>query len=285
MRMWRNWQTRWVQVSVLAREWRFKSSHPHQSISLLLLWVSIGVSLLSGAPCSAVPWQTYQDTQLFRFPATGLYFYSTTRIAIDADGAPNAYHPENRGSDDLKNAGYPGKGWKSILAVDPSDPTRPFVQPSGPFAGYFVSMTALQNRAIADKTNPERYVDARRIPYIVFPGSFAKLADTGGLGDLGIAINLADKHETPFVVADIGPSKARLGEVSIRTAENLGGHNVNPRNGAGSPKGTFVYVVFARTAQDLKWPIDESALREGARTSLAAIGGWDAVTACLAESR
>src|SRR5262245_41381921 len=30
--MWRNWQTRMVQVHVLAREWRFKSSHPHQSL-------------------------------------------------------------------------------------------------------------------------------------------------------------------------------------------------------------------------------------------------------------
>src|SRR4051794_39228933 len=31
--MWRNWQTRMVQVHVLAREWRFKSSHPHQGAS------------------------------------------------------------------------------------------------------------------------------------------------------------------------------------------------------------------------------------------------------------
>src|SRR4051794_30357686 len=30
--MWRNWQTRWVQVSVLARAWRFKSSHPHHKV-------------------------------------------------------------------------------------------------------------------------------------------------------------------------------------------------------------------------------------------------------------
>src|SRR3982750_452019 len=27
---WRNWQTRMVQVHVPSREWRFKSSHPHQ---------------------------------------------------------------------------------------------------------------------------------------------------------------------------------------------------------------------------------------------------------------
>ncbi len=30
VRIWRNWQTRMVQVHVLAREWRFKSSYPHQ---------------------------------------------------------------------------------------------------------------------------------------------------------------------------------------------------------------------------------------------------------------
>ncbi len=27
--MWRNWQTRWLQVPVGATPWRFKSSHPH----------------------------------------------------------------------------------------------------------------------------------------------------------------------------------------------------------------------------------------------------------------
>ena len=31
--MWRNWQTRTVQVRILAREWRFKSSHPHQTLN------------------------------------------------------------------------------------------------------------------------------------------------------------------------------------------------------------------------------------------------------------
>ena len=33
--MWRNWQTRMVQVHVLARVWRFKSSHPHQILRYL----------------------------------------------------------------------------------------------------------------------------------------------------------------------------------------------------------------------------------------------------------
>ncbi len=32
MRMWRNWQTRWLQVPVGATPWRFESSHPHLMI-------------------------------------------------------------------------------------------------------------------------------------------------------------------------------------------------------------------------------------------------------------
>jgi len=32
-------------------------------------------------------------------------------MSIDADGAPNAYHPDNIGLDDLKNAGYPNTSW------------------------------------------------------------------------------------------------------------------------------------------------------------------------------
>lgn len=33
MRVWRNWQTRTVQVRMGATPWRFKSSHPHHSFS------------------------------------------------------------------------------------------------------------------------------------------------------------------------------------------------------------------------------------------------------------
>jgi hypothetical protein len=34
-------------------------------------------------------------------------FFYQSKMSIDADGAPNAYHPDNIGLDDLKNAGYP----------------------------------------------------------------------------------------------------------------------------------------------------------------------------------
>jgi hypothetical protein len=54
-------------------------------------------------------------------------------------------------------------------------------------------------------------------------------------------------QESAAIVADVGPRNDPLGEVSIRLAENLGGHNVNPRNGAGMPTGRFAYVVFPRS--------------------------------------
>jgi hypothetical protein len=124
--------------------------------------------------CDAIDFLTYEGTVVRKFPGSAAYFYVTDRMAIDADGAPNAYHPEDRGIDALANAGFPHAGWKSILVADPLDPGRPFVQPAGPFAG-FVSKTTLQDPTCAE-TDPARYVDSTRVPYLVFPGAFHALA-------------------------------------------------------------------------------------------------------------
>ena len=82
-------------------------------------------------------------------------------MTIDADGAPNAYHPDNTGLDDLKNAGAPGY-WEG-LAKDKDG--EPFVQgPDDPFPGYYVSATALADRS-KPVNDPTRYVDASKIPF------------------------------------------------------------------------------------------------------------------------
>lgn len=120
-----------------------------------------------------------------KFPGSDAYFYVTERMAIDADGAPNAYHPHDTGLDALANAGFPNGGWKSILAVDPLDPTTPFVQTVGPFAGFFVSKTTLQDPT-RKETDPLRYVDSTKVPYLVFPGAFHALTGTGTTGDVGL---------------------------------------------------------------------------------------------------
>lgn len=225
-------------------------------------------------------WATYKGVALHRMDGGTAYTYRTVRIAIDADGAPNAYEPHDRGLDALGNAGFPNGGWRSVLAADPANPSRPYVQKSGEFAGYFVSMTTLADpRAAA--TDPARYVDARNVPYVVFPGRFLGMPGTGRLGVLGMARNLVTGQASPMIVADVGGRDAELGEMSVKLAENLGGQDVNPRNGRGAPRGPFAYVVFPGSEAVPPWPLDAGRLRTRAEAELAKAGGWDAVLACV----
>src|ERR1019366_5819990 len=103
-----------------------------------------------------------RDIPIGRLPGSTAFFYESG-MTIDADGAPNAYHPDNSGLDDLTNAGTPGN-WEG-LAKDRNG--EPFVQgPGDPFPGYYVSSTALADRTRPVR-DPLRYVDASNIPYVV----------------------------------------------------------------------------------------------------------------------
>ena len=230
-------------------------------------------------PCDALDWTSYKGTVLKRFPGTATFFYMTDRMEIDADGAPNAYHPDDTGLDELANAEFPNGNWRSILVADPVNPAMPAIQAAGPFAGFYISMTTLQDKT-REMTDPARYVDATQIPYIVFPGRFYAMKGTGSMGDFAMVRNLTDGKTSAALVADVGPSEAALGEVSIRLAENLGGSKVNPRNGAGKPKGPFLYVLFPRSRVDPPWPVGSQTIEETASAKLSALGGWDRVLPC-----
>lgn len=220
-------------------------------------------------------WLTYKSVDLFRPAGSTAYTYKTTRMEIDADGAPNAYHPnDHSGLDDPRNAGFPNGGWRHVLVADPADPGKPFVQPSGPNAGFFVSMTALQGAGPV--TDPKKYVDAAGIPYLVFPKTFHDIKDTGTTGDFVMAKNLNNGRTSSGIVADIGPADHPLGEVSMAMVTALGGTNPNPRNGAGKPPGTFRYVVFPRSRKTPRWPLTAAQIDQEAQTLLAAAGGWNA---------
>jgi hypothetical protein len=144
-------------------------------------------------------------------------------------------------------------------------------------------MTTLQDRTKAT-TNPARYVDSRAVPYIVFPGNFFKMAGTGRLGVLGVARNLSSGQTSPMIFADVGAANHKLGEVSIKLAENLGGHDVNPRTGGGAPRGPFAYIIFPDSEAAPPWPLSADELQRRTEAELAKIGGWDAVLACAGRS-
>ena len=71
-------------------------------------------------------------------------------MAIDADGAPNAYGPHDRGLDRLANARRHHR-WIGI-ATDKRG--KPLVQQKGRYRGYYVSTTSLQSAAIRNPANP-----------------------------------------------------------------------------------------------------------------------------------
>jgi len=210
----------------------------------IFILISFASQILFANSCEFKKWSSYKKVDLLSHPSKKAYIFKTSHKAIDADGAPNAYHPNKSALDYLENAGYPNTSWwKSVLVADPNNSTKAYIQKDGKYKGYFVSKTSLQNN---DKKviDPSRYIDATKIPYLVFPKSFYNKKGTGLLGDHGYAINLSNGKESTFIVADIGPTNAKLGEISIALAEALGGENPNPKNGRGVPTGEILYILF-----------------------------------------
>lgn len=224
---------------------------------------------------SHVKWLLYEGVDIFRIKDDA-YSYIPNHVALDADGCPRAYHPDDIGLDFNQNAGYPNKGWLSVLVEDPNQPGKPYVQTSGETKGFFVSKTSLMDPSSQRPvTDPAKYVDSERFPYIVFPGGFFAIKGTGSWGDVVMCRTLTgDTHQSSAIVADGGPTKAPLGEISLKLAAALGGHNPNPRNGSGAPRGPIQYVVFPGSRVHPVWPRTAADIHQQATDLLKSIGGW-----------
>jgi hypothetical protein len=187
------------------------------------------------------PAQKIGDAVLFQ---SGMY--------VDADGAPNAYGPHNRGLDFTANAVRGGR----FLSVATHPDGKPVIQRSGRFKGFYVSTTSLHNAA-GSPTAPGTYVDARKIPYIVLPPEFVKQFDVA-LGDLAVVTNQRNGKTSFAIFADVGPH-GKIGEGSVALARALG-INDDPRYG-GTGNSSIAYLVFPqsglgpgklRTAKEIK---------------------------------
>jgi hypothetical protein len=175
-----------------------------------------------------------RDIPIGRLSGGAAFFYESG-MTIDADGAPNAYHPDNTGLDDLANAGTPGR-WEG-LAKDADG--EPIIQgPNDPFPGYYVSATALADRS-KPANDPTRYVDASKIPFVVLPGGMARQLGARP-GDFAAVFNQRNGKSSYAIFGDVGPYD-RIGEGSMALAENLGIRS-DARNG-GARRG-ILYLVF-----------------------------------------
>src|SRR5215831_1429259 len=188
-------------------------------------------------------------------------------MTIDADGSPRAYHPDNTGLDDLENVRGDG-GWAGIVVRD----GEPVVQgPADPAPGYYVSQTSLEDWT-KRATDPNRYVDSEKIPFIVLPGDVARMAGAR-VGDFAVVRNLRNGRYSPAIFADMGPA---LGEGSIALARALG-INPDPRRG-GTYRGVL-YIVFPHSGNRRPRPLEE--INDVSARLLSDCGGLDRISCSL----
>ena len=77
------------------------------------------------------------------------------------------------------------------MIPDPGNPTTPYRQKLGLYAGYFLAMTSFRAKK-GDKYSTAYYVDSREFPYVVIPTGFTKPNGLGfwGQGDVGLATHV-----------------------------------------------------------------------------------------------
>jgi len=204
-------------------------------------------------------------------------FFFKTGMAIDADGAPNAYHPlHGRGLDNLANAGHEGN-WYGVVTDTGHKNGTPVIQgPSDPAPGFYISPTALQNKHFS-RTDPRRYVDSVTIPYISLPGHHGAVL-RASLGDLAMVINGHNGRYCAAIYADVGP-RAKIGEGSIALAEALK-LNSNARHG-GTSSHSIIYIVFPHSGHGT--PLPAASIRSQGNQLFEAWGGIKQASACFPE--
>ena len=198
---------------------------------------------------------------IYRTDGDPVAFVYKAGFAIDADGSPNCYGPDNDGLDWTANGGTPGGDWWGGPVDGEGNPCTQKIY--DPTPGYFVSGTALINSAYPE-ASPYRYTDSESIPFIVLPGQHGNGAK---LGDVALVYNEKTGDNCYAVYADIGPS-SKLGEGSIRLAQALG-LDANPKSG-GTESKYIVYVVFPASVG--RW-VPPSVWFDAANTLFNAWGG------------
>ena len=100
------------------------------------------------------PILTVGGVTISRLEGSATFFFKS-KMAIDFDGAPTAYHPQHgKGLDHLANAGHPGN-WYGVVTNNGRHDGTPIIQgPTDPAPGYYVSPTALISQAAITNSIP-----------------------------------------------------------------------------------------------------------------------------------
>lgn len=230
-----------------------------------------------------------------------------SQMAVNTDGAPDSYHPDDIGITHICNGVSVGPEctWKAECLPDFRQarsegfrgPTKicffgmvadrngiPLVQKEGhPKPGFFVSTTALQQPGVANE-EPDAYLDSNEIPFVVIPRTWQKQEHHGlGLGDYAVVLRKSTGVLSFAIIGDLGPAK-KLGEGSVALHTALGNDPFQMRFGVrrarkGIDGRDVVYVLFPGSRRRGERITKELIAREGKRL-LAEFGGDEKVRRC-----
>jgi len=144
----------------------------------------------------------------------------THRMDVDVDGAPNAYGPPGKPAlDILLDAHYLNRADQKIVGYLTDENDRPILQGANdPFPGYYISQTAFTDIANPNERDTRRYVDARKINYVV-RGDLARRRGVK-VGDF-VAVYSKRTHKSVFaIVGDTGNPTGDEG--SLHLLQDLG---------------------------------------------------------------
>lgn len=144
----------------------------------------------------------------------------THRMDVDVDGAPNAYGPPGKPALDIPlDAHYLNRADKPIVGYLVDEHNRPIPQgPKDPFPGYYISQTAFTDINNPNESDPRRYVDARKINYVV-RGNAAKRCGV----QVGDFVSVYSKRTRKSVFAIVGDTGNPTGdEGSLHLLQDLG---------------------------------------------------------------
>lgn len=126
--------------------------------------------------------------------------------------------------------------WQNVLpAVEAGGTTVPCVFQSGPFKGYFGSLTALKNalpRGARGECEIDNQVNPLAVPALVLVGGTNVVRDFGArVGDLLVAYNPKTRLFSAAVIGDVGPED-NIGEGTVALNMRLRGTTTPPTNKA-----------------------------------------------------
>jgi peptidoglycan hydrolase-like protein with peptidoglycan-binding domain len=185
----------------------------------------------------------------------------TVPMAVDVDGAPNSYGPDDSKALDYElnaHAGSPPKKSNPIVGylTKNDDGRTPVVQGAGdPFPGFYVSTTGYADRNNNRATDPRRYVNAAEINYTLH----ARAARAAGveLGDFSVVHSLRTRRSVYAIVGDSGNSSGAEGSLAL--LQRLGYHVTNGKAG-GEDDRNIVVRYFADTNRQKRFFFHQSEL-------------------------